>query len=567
MFKIHHLLKALVCGVTILFISCDQERSDKIVYTISPGTSVQDTNRIKVRMQFTPNPSGLTKILYDDEAWGQTDLFDGIFEPKALHPGAVVTIEKDSGWIKVEHPTELNQLEFSYEIQQSNTGSGIRDESYRPIVQPSYFHVFAHNLFMLPAHLGGKAEDTLHLGLQWKDFPKEYTVHNSFGSKLRKQELSPISVQKFHSAIFVGGDFRVHHRTLKGNDVYLASRGDWIPFTDSTVVSVLVKTLEVQRDFWKDHSQNYFTVTMRPIMQELGSSFQGTGLTNSFATAISNNDRTDIEQLVYLFNHELQHNWIGLAIENENEEEQYWFSEGFTDYYTIKNIGKNKINGLASGYFISQLNQTIRDLYASPVREAPNSEINYQNFWTDRDYGKLPYQRGMLFAFYLDRTIIRDSKGKHSLDTVMLQLLEASKKKKKLTHDHFIATVNPYLQKDITPFFKAHIEAGKWLPLESLFRNLELQFETECDIFELGFQLDDKKEEVIEVVEGSEACKAGLRKGDRVGSRSIYFGNTDEPVELTILRNGAKKEISYVPVRKASIPQLTISEHNAKILP
>ena len=194
------------------------------------------------------------------------------------------------------------------------------------------------------------------------------------------------------------------------------------PFKEEDVFQVLEQTLTCQRNFWNDHSQNYFTVTMQPFPQENGSSFQGTGLTNSFATSVSNNDQTELGQMVYLFNHELMHNWIGHTIHNDNEEEQYWFSEGFTEYYTFKNIAKNKINGLDGTFFIDEFNRTIRDLYASSVTEAPNSEINYDNFWTNYEYSKLPYWRGAIFAFYLDQKIQQMSEGKQSLDDVMYQV-------------------------------------------------------------------------------------------------------------------------------------------------
>ena len=92
---------------------------------------------------------------------------------------------------------------------------------------------------------------------------------------------------------------------------FLATRGDWVPFSVDEIKGLLKETMENQRNFWEDHSQEYFTVTMQPIFQSNGSSYQGTGLTNSFATSFSNNEFMEIGQMVHLFNHELMHNWIG----------------------------------------------------------------------------------------------------------------------------------------------------------------------------------------------------------------------------------------------------------------
>ncbi len=563
MFKTNHFLHVIACCVLAVSFSCNQAPSKQITYSVRPIETTDSIVRLQVAMTFPADASGSTKVLYDDKAWGQENLFNCIVDAKVLEVDMKVLVEKDSGWIKIEHPRELRDLHFSYEIQQENSGLEPRDENYRPVVQPSYFHVFAHNFFMIPQHLGKDGDAMLDLVIHWESFSEDYTIHNSFGSNQRTQVLPSIPLHEFHSAIFVGGDFRVHHKTLKGNDVYLASRGDWLPFNDSTVVEVLHKTLAVQRDFWEDHSQKYFTVTMRPIEQERGSSFQGTGLTNSFATAISNNEYTDIQQLVYLFNHELQHNWIGLTIENDKEEKQYWFSEGFTEYYTIKNIAENQIHGLGWDYFIGQLNENIRNLYSSSVKEAPNSELTYETFWSSRDYGKLPYYRGMLFAFYLDEMIQQDSEGKYSLDNVMRDFLKTSKETgQKITHRYFIESVNRYLNRDLTNFFNEHIEKGTWLPLKKLFDDFDLEYEPTCEVFDIGFEWDSEERSVVSVDNTSAAYKAGVRKGDLIGSRSIYYGSTTMPVELTLSRNGSKIDVSYLAVKKVPAPQLKLSEKN-----
>jgi len=248
-------------------------------------------------------------------------------------------------------------------------------------------------------------------------------------------------------------------------------------------VELLKNTLMAQRKFWNDHSQPYFSVTMIPIFEPNGSSWQGTGLTNSFALAASNNEYLEVQGLVYLLNHELQHNWIGLTIKNDNEEEQYWFSEGFTDYYTMKNIAINRIYDLDEKFFIQEFNSKLKNLYKSPVVASPNSEINYDNFWKDRHYSDLPYLRGAVFAFILDQQIQRDSNGGKSLDDVMKQLHENSDTK--LSHPYFVKTVNPYLKEDFEPFFNRHIVDGEPFEMETIFKDLDLDYQVSDSIPQL----------------------------------------------------------------------------------
>ena len=435
---------------------------------------------------------------------------------------------------------------------------------YRPIIQPEYFQVFSHSLFMLPRHLMERANDHIEVSLNWEGFPEGYVVQNSFGSNQREQHINNINEEEFHSAVFVGGDFRVYDIDVRGNLVALAIRGEWSAFQDSTLVKALRETITNQREFWQDHSQEYFSVTMIPTVQERGSSFQGTGLTNSFATAASNNDYLEVEGLIYLLNHELQHNWTGHTIKNDNEEEQYWFSEGFTDYYTIKNIAKHRIYNLDGDHFIQEFNSTIRALYVSPVKEAPNSEINYENFWSSQDYEKLPYLRGALFAFYLDQKIKQDTNGEKSLDDLMRDFKDNAEQK--ITHPYFIETANTYLKEDITPFFNAHIEQGKLLDLNGVFSAFGLEYEPKCKVFDLGFQFSTDKSRIIAIDKDSEAYKLGLRAGDRVVSRSYYHNRTDKKAEFTIDRNGERMPVAYYPVREAEIAQLKPNEKNREVL-
>jgi len=553
------LLTALLA--TFLF-SCQKTPESDISYEISPVV-VDSIAQLKIKMTLDANPDGTTILSFPNDAWGQTNLYNSLGTMQLLNVEGVVEKDLDSGRIVLMHPKDAKELEFEYFLKQDVEGDISTQEIYRPIINKDYFHVFSHNMFMVPEN----TEENLDIVLDWSAFPEEYTIHNSFSSQEKVQLLEGMNLELFGNAIFVGGDFRIFNGDIQGNKISLATRGEWVPFKDEDVFKVLEETLTYQRNFWNDHSQEYFTVTMQPFPQENGSSFQGTGLTNSFATSVSNNDLTDIGQMVYLFNHELMHNWIGHTITNDNEEEQYWFSEGFTEYYTFKNIAKNNINGLDGTFFISELNRTIRDLYASSVVEAPNAEINYDNFWTNYEYSKLPYWRGAIFAFYLDQKIQQASKGKQSLDDVMHQIYaDATSKEQKLTHDYFMGVMDVYWDGDFEPVFQKHIEEGQKVDLVTLFEELGLEYSPESDIYELGFEFTEDRKEIQSVTEGSKAWDAGVRVRDEVFSRSIWQGNIEHEVKLGLRRNGEELNISFYPVTKGQVPQLKPTPENLKKL-
>lgn len=555
--------RALLTGLLATFLfSCTQKPKADVCYEIA-SAMVDSIPQLRIKMHLKADKSGTTTLSFPNEAWGQTDLYHTLGDMQLLNVEGVVEKDIDSGRILLVHPKDAKELEFEYFLKQDFEEDLSTGTVYRPVINRDYFHLFSHNMFMVPEQTG----DTLDISLDWSRFPENYTIHNSFGSGQREQLLKGMEKEKFGSAIFVGGDFKVLSDSIQGNQISLATRGDWIPFSEEDVFHVLAQTLTCQRNFWNDHSQDYFTVTMQPFPQETGSSFQGTGLTNSFATSVSNNDFTDIEQMVYLFNHELMHNWIGHTIKNDNEEEQYWFSEGFTEYYTFKNIAKNRINGLDGEFYVQEINRTIRDLYSSPVMEAPNSEINYDNFWTNPDYSKLPYWRGAVFAFYLDQKIQAISNGANSLDDVMHQIyLDATTKDQKLTHEYFVGVMNAYWNDDFDTFFQKHIVEGEPVDLYGLFEEMKLDFDPLNDIYELGFEFTDDRKGIKSVTEGSAAWKAGLRKGDEVFSRSIWWGSMEHQVELGVQRNGKKIQIAYYPIKKAEVPQIKPTVNNVEKL-
>ena len=554
-------------SIAVLLFSCAKDTSNTISYTISPVTE-NGKQLLKVKLAFQTDGTDESLLLFQDQAWGQDSLHKGIHSIKLLSEKGEVTSNRDSGWFQIKHPKDVKRIEVEYLIKQDRENELTTWDTYRPIVESTYFHVFSHNLFMLPKGIIEASDDNFNVNITWKDFPKDYKIANSFGSNQLIQAIKNTSEEKFHTAVFVGGDFRIHEMNIKENKVAFIIRGDWEVVNDSTMVEVLKKTVAAQRNFWQDHTQDYFAVTMIPTIQKQGSGFQGSGLTNSFATNATNNKYLEIEGLVYLFNHELQHNWTGHIIKNDDEEKQYWFSEGFTDYYTLKNIAKGNIYNLDESYFINEFNGFVKSLFTNPVRELPNSEMTYDNFWSGKEgMQKLPYRRGAVLAFYLDYKIAKDSNGEKSLDDVLLDFKnEAIESGQKITHPYFIETVNKYLKNDFKPFFNKHIEEGSLYDLEVMFDDLGFDYNTTSKVFDLGFTFSEDKKRIVKVDEDSEAYKAGMREGDLVRSRSYYYDSTEHEAEFILVRNGKNIEVKFLPIKEANIPQLKDNHHNKKIL-
>ena len=555
-----------ILSITLCIFSCAKKSNSTINYSISP-VNKDGVSLLKIKTSFKANVEGKTVLLFQNKAWGQDSLHNVIHDIKVVSEKGTITQNRDSGWYVINHPKDLKKLNVEYHIKQNTDGDLTTWDTYRPIVQPHYFHVFSHNFFMLPQHVVKASDDDFNVTINWEGFPENFKIANSFASNELSHTIENISQEKFHYGVFVGGDFRIHELDVKGKKVAFAIRGNWEVFNDSTMIDMLKKTVTAQRDFWKDHTQDYYAVTMIPTVQERGSGFQGSGLTNSFAINATNNKELEIEGLVYLFNHELQHNWTGTLIKNDDEEKQYWFSEGFTDYYTLKNIARDNIHGLDESYFIVEFNKFVKALYTNPAKEMPNSEMTYENFWSGKEsIQKLPYRRGALLAFYLDNKIKQDTNGEKSLDDVLLDFKnDAIKSEQKITHPYFIETLNKYLKDDFKSFFDTHIEEGKLYNTVGIFEDFGFEYHPTAKVFDLGFEFTKDRKNIASINESSEAYKAGLRKGDRLTSISYYY-SSDYPAKFTVLRNKKEIKIEYMPEKDAEIPLLKDNEHNKKQL-
>jgi predicted metalloprotease with PDZ domain len=422
----------------------------------------QPEQGLDIAVHFEGAATGQSKVHYANDSWGESKLWEGLTDLQCTTAGTSVTLLRDSGQILIQHkPQAALTLRFNIKQVQSNPVA----ESYQTIFQPTWFHVFGHHLLALPDHVYASPSDVVPVELVWNNWPGTWVLHNSFGHNERKQ-LVTMTQGELTSSVFMGGtDFRFYDFELEKNKVWLVMRGEWPAFKDAELVDQLKKVIQTQRDFWRDHSQPYYSVSLIPLYGQWDSLYQscgitGTGLTNAFAAAGTNNPCMDMYLLRYIFNHELMHNWIGNVIQVKHEELQYWFSEGFTDYYTRKNM---LLNGTYSPQeFFDEMNKEVfKKHYTNPQRSAPNYMIR-DSFWANYDLEKLPYRRGAIFAFWLDQQIKIISNFQLSLDDLMRDIQADSKGKTlSFTDESFLALAQKYLHYDLSYFFQRHIIVGE----------------------------------------------------------------------------------------------------------
>ncbi|MCR5888288.1 hypothetical protein LRS06_11030 [Hymenobacter sp. J193] len=426
------------------------------------------TEGLRVQVQVrTPQAEDSTYFHFANEVWGEPDLLRCLGGFAGEGAGYRFRVVPDSNRVVVYHP-RTRTVRFSYRVKQ-DAADYTRDQVNRPRVTDAYFHVLGESLFMVPDFIASSpVEPRLTATIRWVGFPPGYVLHNTFASQVTEQTFRGKLWTEFYRSLYVGGDYRLHQFRYQNRPVYVALRGQWHHYDEPGFLRSLQQALTAQRDFWHDAGPARYTVFMSPTITTAdttwrGQSMRGEGLYQGFKLQSTNNPFNSWDLLRYMFNHEMLHDWIGGQIRGAHGELNNWFTEGFTDYYAYKN--RLRSGDLTLEAWVKAFNEdVIQQLYKNPERNQPNYLIK-DNYWKSRAFGKLPYRRGALFAFWLDNQILKRSGNTRSLDDLMRELRQACLPPgQTFTDERFLALAQAYLHEDISYEFQKYILHGADIP-------------------------------------------------------------------------------------------------------
>jgi predicted metalloprotease with PDZ domain len=545
----------MLISTMLIFGSSTGQHVHELNYTIEPS---EGSSRYRVKAEFEGESDGTTEIIIPNEWGGQTGLFKAISGLKVAGGEFISSASNSITRKTITHPPG-EKLVVEYVVERDFTGPLTNSLRYRPYADDIYLHWLGHTVWVLPELNDG---DPASVDLEFNGFPKQWTFANSFGSGKTSQRFRT-TVGRFKAAIFVAGDFRTIERSVGGKKLTLAIRGKW-EFTDGQLAEMTGRVIETNRAFWSDRSQEQYLVTLVPIDEGPNAfSYGGTGLHDSFALFATPN--ATAARLLGILAHEYFHNWNpgSLGRMPEPEQQMYWFSEGFTEFYTFELLDRGGLITLAEK--IDEFNKRIREYYLLPVRTEPNDRI-VKDFWTDNNVNRLPYLRGFIFAANLNAQIRRTSAGKYSLDDPMREMFSSARegRQRQLSIESLADAFARYLGSDPIPLMRRQLIDGELIVPDPDALGDSVVMETaDIPIFELGFDFDRMAKDrlVTGVSLNSAAYDAGLRNGQtRSGSVSVFFGDTSREVLLTVTDSQGEKTVRYLPVAKkrAPIPQFKL---------
>lgn len=415
--------------------------------------------------------------------------------------------------IAISKPTD--RVIINYEVHQKN---GDPAEVHEAIIRTDLVHSVGYGIFAVPSD--AKETDKISFNIEWKGIPNKWKTISSYGT-VKFLNFKAKAHELLH-AIYVAGNLRIYQIADKNNPVFLSLYGSF-DIKDSSIVSSLQEIVKTQRLFFNDHDFPYYAISL--IEGNAPNSMGGTRLYDSFTAYLPKGMKyTDY---YILFAHEHLHNWIGGKISNNQpDSSDYWWSEGFTDYYS--RVLALRSGGIALEEFIEECNQIFRNYYLSPVLNEPNSKIK-NSYWKNEDVQKLPYSRGFVFAVYLN-SLIKLHDDTKSVDNIILELFKIAKQQP-FSVKSFKEIAKNYIFQGIKYEIVRFIDQGKTIDLTSTVSILPLE-KIKMGPYERGFDRDEilRNQIIRNINPSSNAYKAGLRNGDKVVEFSFPKGSDPDQI-------------------------------------
>ena len=453
---------------------------------------------------------------------------------------------------KVEHEAGV-PLEIVYRLEpNSHQTRPSPDVHRRPVVTEEIFHAVGELFLVVPSHI--EREDPGQQSIEWIGFGPEAEMACSFGvgpGPLRFEA----SVNRLAQSIFLAGKIQLLKREVMGQPVWLAAQGEGFRFGMEDLADLLGAIVETERAFFDDFEAPFYLVTLIPVGHaDPGSlSVGGSGLTDSFTLAVSPGmplgmDETGRQRILWLLAHEYFHEWNGRVLRRQTPAElAYWFSEGFTNYYTRRLLLRSGLIEIEE--YLDSLNESLRDFYTSRVHSAPNERI-LEDFWNDSAVKNLPYQRGDVVAIMTDHAIRKHSGGERSLDDLVIEFMDRGREGWKISTDSFLERVAQETSEGFAQELHSILVDGDSPQLQSDVLapclNLEL---IELATFDPGFDVEAST--TAGIVSGvrtdGPAHRAGLRDGQVLDGWDYQPGDARTPIGFQVEIDGQSQRINYLP--------------------
>ncbi len=469
--------------------SYSQIESKKMNYQLS--WDGQSTN-LRVDMSYDNSGKDSSVFIYGNPDWGgQLTIFDVISQVTSDQDDSVTITPKDRK-ITIFHARPGNKS-LHYEIDGRLIIDAKRarpNELFRPVIAPNSFYILGANLFLMP-------EDSTYqqMTVVWHQWPKDMPYLLSINPAAQPGDQQTLSIKNSRLLMMVmNSDLIKKEYKIMGSTYYMiTSKKDTVNNMQEEIGPFYEKYFPSTRNFWEDYLPNYYFISTLPLLNKLPSAVTGINLGNGFSMKYSGKfDDKKKEALA----HEISHTWIGKALKIKAKGfETAWFSEGFNDYICVYNLVRTGMfDKNAYLYYLNE--QNLKNHYTNPANTAPADSIE-KYFWTNHNYELLSYQRGFIYAFYLDNQMRLASGGRKNIRHFLLVFFKNTRKQTTdITLDDFVDAVDGFLPKErISGEIKKYMTDGQLIDFHKirLAKDFRVHFDKNVPVVSLADGADIQK--------------------------------------------------------------------------
>lgn len=523
-----------------------------VEYRLTPELKAGALIALGVRIRLSADSSGQMVLDLPDRGRGSSGRWKFISDVKVR--GATAREDGPAKRVLTSEPGAAIEVSYRVHSAYATDPSGEDGGANKgAVVRPNWFASLGLFAFATP-----EGRDDAPAMFRWGPVPKGWTVGSDLDPVPGR---GPMTVADVANSTTLGGtDVRLYSRPAKGGAIRIAIRGEWA-FPEGRLVDDIDTIVRAQRRFWSSAGGPYFVSVIPLAASPNVISFNGNGLYDGFV--LYGTDNVGEARLRRVLAHEHTHNWIpfkqGRLPDGPDQAADYWYSEGFTDFYTDRTLLRSGVWTAAD--FVTHLNEVLRNYDTSPVRQAPNSRI-VSDFWSNQAVSDLPYQRGYLLAFIWDREMRQATHGTADLDQVMFAMRDryvtAPQAAKPNLLASFETTARTLTGVDVRPDVERFAIHGSAIELpRDLFGPCATISTVTIPAFDLGF--DAAAPAAKGVFSGVDPSGAAYRAGLRDGMKRITREGGepgDSRVAITFRvadQSGRERVIRYKPEGKTTV--------------
>ncbi len=401
-------------------------------------------------------------------------------------------------------------MTLEYQADLSRT---LTDDHYHSIVTDEHAYLNGNQIFIYPLEM-----DNTGITVQIKSPQSWRTVT---GWQRQKAVYRPQNFNELSNSLLASGDYRVHPITIDSTEATIATRWTQDSY-DEKMVNLIRRILHAHGSLFGFFPAQQLVIICNQFGtgNEQGIGYAGAAVGNGLVLALTGSLPEEIPiGLHHLLSHELFHLWISGSVVDDSV---YWFSEGFTDYYTWLMLRRMVL--ISQEQWYDQLYEKWQLVCGNPERQDLSLREASLSYFDNRAASGLCYNKGLCLAFILDMKIRNCTKNEHSLDDVMQKISQFMTKNYLRYHESDVfSAIDKVVGRSLTDFYRKYVHGRDELPFQYYLQLAGLtihKYVAKTYVgygFSFGTRIDAQTPIIIlDVINNSPAHQAGLCVNDKL---------------------------------------------------